>query len=249
MADPARMQSLRPLGSHTFSDESQQTIRDWIEICDKNHPKCAGRADRGFMPTRLLDLNYREDFVRVVDTRRSLIQEPYTTLSYCWGKWPFVVLTPDNILQFMESGIDIKSLPKTIREAIQTTRMLGVRYIWIDSLCIIQGLAGDFEFEASLMLQVYRNSTVNLAASDSEFADGGIFRYRLEEELFDAECQGRPNSKIFGNSIWRIVPKAFWDSQVLQAQLNNRGWVFQGKQNPYIPRCTVLVYRPYQRSM
>lgn len=223
------MQSLRPLGNHTFSVESQQTIREWIEECDKNHHNCAGRVDKGFTPTRLLDLNYHKDLVLVVDTHRNFIQEPYTTLSYCWGSKPFTKLEPHTVNQFMGEGLPITRLPKTMREAIQTTRMLGVRYIWIDSLCIIQGDKGDFEFEASLMLQVYRNSTVNLAASDTTFADGGLYRYRKEEELFDAECQGRPNSKIFGNAIWRIVPKVLWDEQVLHTQLNSRGWVFQGK--------------------
>lgn len=223
------MQSLRPLGNHTFSVESQQTIREWIEECDKNHPNCAGRVDKGFMPTRLLDLNYNEDLVLVVDTRQNFLLEPYTTLSYSWGPPLFTKLTKDNIEQCMRGGLSISLLPTTIRDAIQTTRMLGVRYIWIDSLCIIQGEGSDFRFEASLMLQVYRNSTVNLAASDANFADGGLYRYRNGEELFDAECQGRPNSKIFGNAIWRIVPKVFWDEQVLHAQLNNRGWVFQGK--------------------
>ena len=84
-------------------------------------------------------------------------------------------------------------------------------------------------YEASLMLQVYRNSSCNIAAADSKSADGGIFRKRDPTKLFDAECQGRPNSVIFGNSIWRIVPKALWDDEVLSAALNTRGWVFQGK--------------------
>ena len=226
--DPARMQSLRQLGNHTYSEEAQNTIRDWIVDCDKNHVNCAGRADKDFVPTRLLDLDYREDRILVVQARANGIRKPYTTVSYSWGRPSFLHLTPENMEHFMKVGIHISELPKTIREAIQTTRMLGIQYIWIDSLCIVQGSAGDFQFEASLMLQVYRNCYVNIAASDTVSVADGLFRYRFEEELFDAECQGRPNSKIFGNGIWRVVPKALWDDQVLDARLNTRGWVFQG---------------------
>lgn len=227
--DPARMQSLRPIGNHTNSRQTQKTIHEWIDDCDKNHVNCAGRADKDFVPTRLLDLDHHEDRVLVVDTRVACIRKPYTTVSYSWGKNKFVTLTADTIDRFMNEGIAIGALPKTIQEAIKTTRMLGIQYIWIDSLCIIQGSKGDFQFEASLMLQVYRNCYINIAASDSISPEDGLFRYRDENALFHAGYQGRPNSKIFGNGIWRVVPQALWDNEVLAARLNTRGWVFQGK--------------------
>ncbi|KAL1601512.1 hypothetical protein SLS60_006427 [Paraconiothyrium brasiliense] len=221
------MQPLRSFGNHTFSEEAQQTIKSWINECDSNHPNCAGRADRGFIPTRLLDLNQHEDRVVLVDSRATNIRNQYTTLSYCWGRSRNLTLLAENIDQFMHEGVAISSLALTIQDAIKATRMLGVQYIWVDALCILQGSAGDFQFEVSLMLQVYRSSFVNLAASDSTDARDGIFRDRDGKRLFDAECQGRPNSKIFGNGIWRIVPRALWEEQILQAQLNTRGWVFQ----------------------
>jgi hypothetical protein len=79
------------------------------------------------------------------------------------------------------------------------------------------------------MLQVYRNSACNIAAADSTDVEGGIFRKRDPMKLLDAECQGRPNSAIFGNSIWRVVPKLLWDIEVVHAALNMRRWVFQGE--------------------
>ncbi|KAF1959998.1 hypothetical protein CC80DRAFT_590338 [Byssothecium circinans] len=103
----------------------------------------------------------------------------------------------------MKEGIDVATLARTINEAIQITRALGVRYLWIDSLCIVQGVDGDFQGPQWDITTPY------------------------PEQLLDAEFQGRPNSTIFGNSIWRVVPKALWDEQVLSASLNTRGWVFQ----------------------
>lgn len=223
------MQPLRPFGNHTFSEEAQQTIKNWINECDSNHPNCVGRADKGFIPTRLLDLNQHKDRVVLIESRTTNIRNQYTTLSYCWGRSRNLTLLAENINQFMHEGVAISSLARTIQDAIKATRMLGVQYLWVDGLCIVQGSAGDFQFEASLMLQVYRSSFVNLAASDSSDARDGIFRHRDGKKLFDAECQGCPNSTIFGNGIWRIVPRALWDEQILQTRLNTRGWVFQGE--------------------
>jgi hypothetical protein len=220
------MQPLHDLGDSTFSPETQRRMQKWLSDCDRDHLDCQGRADPDFMPTRLVDLN-RWPRVYCVETRPQNISEPYMTLSYSWGKYPFFILQPHNRDEFMVTGVEKDKFPKTVQDAFQITRALGVRYIWIDSLCIIQGPGGDFMYEGALMLQVYRNSFCNIAAADSTSAQSGIPRPRDPEGLLDAEFQGRPNSTIFGNSIWRVVPKALWDEQVLSAALNTRGWVFQ----------------------
>lgn len=64
----------------------------------------------------------------------------YVTLSHCWGKAQFLKLEEQRVDEFRK-GIKVESLPKTFQNAIKFARRLGqkVRYIWIDSLCIIQG--------------------------------------------------------------------------------------------------------------
>ena len=83
-------------------------------------------------------------------------EDYYVTLSHCWGAATFKCLSPENESELLSDGITIKELPKTFRHAIKFARRLGsvptfeprtdlskplptVRYIWIDSLCIIQG--------------------------------------------------------------------------------------------------------------
>lgn len=85
------------------------------------------------------------EYVRLVskDEGHSM-QGLYVTLSHCWGGATFAKLTEDKIDEFKQ-GILIKDLPKTFEDAIRFARRLGnrpgqVRYIWIDSLCIIQGM-------------------------------------------------------------------------------------------------------------
>lgn len=86
-------------------------------------------------------------------------------------------LLSNNLLQF-EQGIPFVRLPPTFADAIQLTDTLGLSYLWIDSLCIIQDDPLDWEAESTAMCDVYRGSTINIAASASVDCKGGLFRQR-----------------------------------------------------------------------
>ncbi|CAG9942401.1 unnamed protein product [Clonostachys rosea f. rosea IK726] len=92
------------------------------------------------------------------------IKEDYATLSHCWGGQSIIKLTTDALAQFQKK-IETASLPQTFRDAILVARRLGIRYLWIDSLCIIQDSLQDWQKEAALMGEVYSNSTLNVMAT------------------------------------------------------------------------------------
>ncbi|CAE7186803.1 HET domain protein pin-c2 [Pyrenophora teres f. teres] len=73
-------------------------------------------------------------------------------------------------------------LTKTFQEAVQTTRALGIRYLWIDSLCIIQGDPDDWAREASQMSLVYQNALITIAAAASKSGDECLFRKYLSHD-------------------------------------------------------------------
>lgn len=100
----------------------------------------------------------------------------WVTLSHCWGSpnQPPLTTTRSN-LEDMKQSIPIEILPKTFREAVVVTKALGFRYLWIDSLCIIQDDKSDWEREAITMGLVYARSCLTLAASDSTDCHGGLF--------------------------------------------------------------------------
>jgi hypothetical protein len=50
---------------------------------------------------------------------------------------------------------------------MQLALKLGFRYIWIDSLCIIQDDAEDWEVQSALMSEIYQNAVLTLAATSS----------------------------------------------------------------------------------
>ncbi|KAH8586049.1 heterokaryon incompatibility, partial [Bisporella sp. PMI_857] len=88
----------------------------------------------------------------------------YITLSYCWGGPKNICLRKDN-LEELESGIEIHFLPQTFQDAIEVTRKLDIRFLWIDALCILQDDSDDKLKEIWNMGEIYRDSFVTIAAS------------------------------------------------------------------------------------
>ncbi|KAK4123730.1 HET-domain-containing protein, partial [Parathielavia appendiculata] len=101
---------------------------------------------------------------------------PYLTLSHFWGDASKVFnLETRNREELLQQ---IPALPRIVEDAIVATRRLGARYIWIDSLCIIQDDPQDWASESSSMADVYHNAMCNIAASASQDSNGGLNRDR-----------------------------------------------------------------------
>ena len=83
--------------------------------------------------------------------------------------------TRSNIDRFRRD-IPLESFPLTFRHAIEVTRSLGVRYLWIDSLCIVQDDVGDWEEEAGRMGYIYDNSYATIFAERAAHCHAGLFQ-------------------------------------------------------------------------
>ncbi|TEA19931.1 hypothetical protein C8034_v004179 [Colletotrichum sidae] len=229
------------LGPATDSEESVERMKMWLDHCRNNHPQCEPRhTSSDFVPTRLLDVGPPGDslptHIRVVETKKKHIKEQYMTLSHCWGGNSFVQLTRKTFADFTTTGIPWKNDPpgndissnKNFVEAIRVAQRLGVRYLWIDSICIIQQDAAEWKTEAGLMHKVYRNSYCNLAAAASSDFTGGLFRKRSHDILpVQYDLKDDESSSMFGGRVWRILPADLWDRDLLGSPLYGRGWVFQ----------------------
>jgi len=86
--------------------------------------------------------------------------------------------TERNSLHDRKEGIPWKDIPKTFQDAMVVTRSLGLRFLWIDSLCIIQDDLDDWALESSKMCHIYANATLTLAASAAEDGAGGLLSDR-----------------------------------------------------------------------
>jgi hypothetical protein len=115
----------------------------------------------------------------------------YVTLSHCWGdeKHHGPKLTSQNLLKF-QNGVRLKELPRTFRDAIKlAARLPYVGYLWIDSLCIKQGVdeTEDWLAESAVMNKVYSCAFLNISATAAEHSDGGLYFPREPELLLEDE--------------------------------------------------------------
>lgn len=154
-----------------------------LEQCAKYHRRSCRVSTEAPPPTRLLDVGLTSGEVRLVETE--LLHTPvqkYNCLSHCWGTQQPLETTRENYLQHLTS-IAWDSIPKTFQDAIQLTRDLGVQFLWIDSLCIIQHDEEDWGRESAKMCTVYGNTYLTIAATSSSDCHGGL-QYWKNRELF-----------------------------------------------------------------
>jgi len=149
--------------------------RSWIDDCFANHPTCGKMSDTR-LPLRVLDVGSADDVdIRLVEHIAE--HAPYATLSHCWGKSPTLRLTSETRPSFREK-IPYNMLPKTFQDAVTSTRRLGIRYLWIDSLCILQDSIADWEAHCPVMSSIYSSSLVTIAASSAKDAISGFLHPR-----------------------------------------------------------------------
>ncbi|KAI8724343.1 HET domain-containing protein [Fusarium sp. LHS14.1] len=213
------------LQGNTASDDSFTWASRALKDCDANHRECKSLLDTE-LPTRILDLG---DTAKPLQLR---LLEPngekarYVCLSHCWGKTQQITTNRAN-LSSRKREILFTSLPKTFQDAVVFTRKLGLRYLWIDSLCIIQDSKPDWIKESAKMASVYQNSFLTLAATKSADSHGGCF------STDSSPRSGYPLS-CGEKTIVVYVREEFphWDdiqgSRLLQEfPLLTRGWAYQ----------------------
>ena len=198
-------------------------IKGWIEDCVCHHSKyCAiHRASTSRLPTRLLYIQKsRRSFrVKLCLGSNSSPSTSYATLSHAWGSGSPIKLLSKNLLEFQQ-GIPFVRLPPTFADAIQLTDALGLSYLWIDSLCIIQDDLSDWEAESTTMCDVYRGSTINIAASASVDCNGGLFRQRNPLSVTPCVIRMRGNHYALECSNMKSGP-------VAREPLSGRAWAVQ----------------------
>lgn len=151
----------------TRSDDTEAWgfIRGRVQECNDQHVSCQASKAPGPLPKRLLDVGSDSDSPRLHETSTGQ-KDVYIALSHCWGQDnPLRTLTSN--LEQMKSGIDIEDLNDIFKDAITATRNLGLRYIWIDSLCIIQDMWEDWDEQASQMAHIYEPAYATIVSGSS----------------------------------------------------------------------------------
>lgn len=205
----------RHIITNSASDEFLALIQGWLEEC-RGHDICSRSDSQGqatVLPTRTVFVGESNDQIRLVENGG--LEDHYTCLSHCWGGVQPLQTRIRSIGEFRE-GIAWESLPKTFQDAVMLTRRLGLRHIWIDSLCIIQDDQADWALESSRMAAIYSHAYLTLAATSSKDSAGGLFRER--EKPFGFTIQSLEQ---------RVFAKALTHGDHIQQPLLERAWVLQ----------------------
>ena len=175
--DPAATRiSTRPIENDPESDRVFHLISSWMQQCREDHPQCRPNSDT--MPARLIEIveigtKYR---LRLQHTD-NLGSVPFVALSYCWGG-DQPVMCWEHLVPRFSIAIPFADLPATVQDAISVCRRIGIKYIWIDALCIIQDDRLDQAVEIAKMPYIYGNANFTIAAAQSRSASEGFLQNR-----------------------------------------------------------------------
>lgn len=214
-----------------WTGDSRALWHYWFNTCLEHHATCRSVEQRlqTYSPKRLVELILDDN--SCLSTWRLVYSAtvgtiPYFTLSHCWGSSQPRRLTKDNI-SLLSKPSPVYGLPETYRHALEIVNSLGYKYIWIDSLCIVQDDTKDWETEFSLMGLTYNHAVCNIAATWA--ADGGDGCFSTRDPTTVCPTFVTLGSKVDGSSIFQLsLARDFsYNEDITQAPLNQRGWVVQ----------------------
>jgi hypothetical protein len=234
--------------SWTGAPDCIELTQDWIQRCETDHALCRHLNSRDhvprplFLPTRLVYVGSLSSPVLRIHTTTPDEDITYLALSHCWGPKKFETLTIEN-QDTWSRDIEIGKLPANFQDAIHFSRSIGQRYIWIDSMCIIQNCTEDWAREAVKMSTVYSQAYCTISASGAADANGGCFQTRnpllhfpcnllfsddhtlaIKTTDYDSTSNRAPQQKVQFSAL--PVNGAF-SVEVNHSPLSKRAWALQ----------------------
>ncbi|KAF2808192.1 uncharacterized protein BDZ99DRAFT_419053 [Mytilinidion resinicola] len=183
---------------------------DWLQTCAAHHHSCQYTVPEGeharTLPARFLDLHStvsKDTSVHVVATSALPSSTAYVALSYLWSATDELLLTSRNT-DALFGSISVDALSKPVADAISVTKQLGLRYLWVDALCVLQDSPADRRQECAKMMDLYRNAIVTIAAKHgSKSPENG--------------AGSQPSADIDDLTI-HLTPDASWDTRAWSQQ-------------------------------
>lgn len=164
------------LNSHLSAPSNFAIMRRWLDQCTSEHQLCPDLLHDALLPTRVVDVGGDgADFPPFLLVSNGTARGRYAALTHCWGGCIDIVLTKERLQDFKQR-LPVECLAKNFKDALHICRELGVQYLWIDCLCIVQNSEDDWAAESSKMTSIYRNAFVTISALSSRGSSSGIFR-------------------------------------------------------------------------
>ncbi|KAJ5918102.1 HET domain protein [Penicillium verhagenii] len=217
------------------SDQVFAKIRGWIASCSRNHSSCHLDED-ALLPRFSIEIHSNagtKPSLRLFENDKlSNKKALYIALSYIWGIRPQPVQLMKENIQKLKDSIDYDELPKTIQDVIRVAQGLGVQYVWVDALCIVQD-DGDFKKEQiGQMKNIYGNAYLTVQAGNVKTVKESFLRPRSSPRPF----------KLNYDDESHVYLRGYTPSRVAGGSARTRAWVFQESVLPN----RLLVYGEHQ---
>ncbi|EGO56178.1 hypothetical protein NEUTE1DRAFT_122781 [Neurospora tetrasperma FGSC 2508] len=221
---------VQPTSATTFDPLAFEQLRRWVDECTQKHELCKTATPGknsifGFEQTvRLVDVGLNDSSpIRLVEGFR-VDQVRYNTLSYQWtADTSKTSLRKHNRAAYCHA-IPTEAWPKVYKDVVIVCRALGVRYVWIDSLCIVQDDLEDWKVQSSMMQDVYSYGHLNLANVLGKHADGlEVSRYPTAT----SPCILSRTLEDGSTEHWGCMEDGSWREHIQDAPLYTRAWCYQ----------------------
>ncbi|KAF2452294.1 heterokaryon incompatibility protein-domain-containing protein [Lineolata rhizophorae] len=193
-------------------------ISRWISSCDQLHATC------GAWPLSGMNFEFRVIDVLAGCVTRAPPKCRYLALSYVWGiGFDTAMLTRDNLQKLSQQGALFDtaiSLPATIRDSMILCQKLGERYLWVDSLCILQDSAEDKHDQIVNMDTVYSHAELTIVAAAGVDCNAGLYGVHSQPRL-------RLSQSVALGEMRLITMQRSVIEQMAASKWNRRAWTLQ----------------------
>lgn len=199
----------------------------WLKDCLDHHEICLPQTlTRISPPSRVVDVGPPDGSQVPFLSNSSEDVREWVTLSHCWGQHQPLKTTLQSLSEF-QRALPMHTLPPLFRDAVSITRTFSYRYLWIDSLCIIQDSKEDWAREISNMGNIYKHCIFTIAAETSRDSREAIIgnHIPIETEYVHQPCRSSAGNfqgfmYTFDNSKWQAL-------QPHSSFLEKRAWALQ----------------------
>ncbi|KAF2646743.1 HET-domain-containing protein, partial [Massarina eburnea CBS 473.64] len=204
------------------------TLRIWTQQCRLEHTECRSgwqglirnsESKRSYT-LRLVDCS----LMRVVSVKSHV---RYAALSYVWGDAQQYssqkqdIIYPAGAPEAEYVSLENRKLPRTIEDAIQVCRDISIRFLWVDTLCIIQDDISEKSHSLSAMDRIYKSAILTIVTASGTHADAGIPGIRPGSRNTQA-CEGW----LDGLRLRRVNVYDS-DAMIENTPWSKRGWTYQ----------------------
>ncbi|KAH7145687.1 heterokaryon incompatibility protein-domain-containing protein [Dactylonectria estremocensis] len=203
------------------TEQTTLEIKNWLSRCTCV-PKLQASDNCLFKPTRIIDISNNPEVDIVVKSTSGLDIPSYVCLSYCWGGPQALKCTSSNFEPSQSWVVPYDRVPAAFKDTFKIAEKLGFRFVWIDSLCIIQDDPADLKTELLAMPNIFKHADLTVCASSSKAFTEGFLQQRpdfREKQIMLNLPEGTSGTAHLDSYTWWAPP--------VPEPLAQRVWAYQ----------------------